>query len=474
MKANFCTLVVMALASAASAQTEVTIYNQGFGFIKEVRTLNLKAGRQSIAIEDVAQLIETNSVGIRSLTTPTGLEVLEQNYQFDLINPLAILNKSVGKTIRLNRVLPNGSKESIEGTLISSPTAMIGDGSGGSSMTWNGMVLRTPDGRILLNPSGEVEVMAVPEGLISKPTLLWDLIAETAGANKIELSYLTKGMNWNADYVLTMDGKGKADLKGWVTLVNNCGATFADANLKLLAGDVNRVQNFQRNAPARGGAMEMKADGGFQEESLFEYHLYTLQRPTTIRNNEQKQVTLLDAFGFEVKKKLIIDSMMHFGVYYPGEGEVGTGVIKPQVRLEFVNSKANKLGMPLPMGNVKVYQRDASGSLQMLGEDRIQHTPKDEKLSLVVGQSFDVVAGRKRLSYRRLTDRSFEEVFEVELRNRKEVSETVHVMERHYGDWSVKQSTDKFEKLDSTTQQYVITLKPNEVKKVVYTVVTKW
>ncbi len=473
MKANFCTLAAIALTSVASAQTEVTIYNQGFGFIKEVRTLNLKAGRQSIAIEDVAQLIETNSVGIRSLTTPTGLEVLEQNYQYDLINPLAILNKSVGKTIRLNRVLPNGSKESIEGTLISSPTAMIGDGSGGSSMTWNGMVLRTPDGRILLNPSGEVEVMAVPEGLISKPTLLWDLIAETAGANKIELSYLSKGMNWNADYVLTMDGKGKADLKGWVTLVNNCGATFADAKLKLLAGDVNRPQNFPAMA-GRGGGMEMKSADGFKEESLFEYHLYTLQRPTTIRNNEQKQVTLLDAYGFDVTKKLIVDSMMNYGVYYPNEGEVGTGVIKPQVRLEFVNSKANKLGMPLPMGNVKVYQRDASGSLQMLGEDRIQHTPKDEKLSLIVGQSFDVVCGRKRMSYRRLTDRSFEEVFEVELRNRKEVSETVHVMERHYGDWSIKLSTEKFEKLDSTTQQYVITLKPNEVKKVVYTVVTKW
>ena len=207
---------------------------------------------------------------------------------------------------------------------------------------------------------------------------------------------------------------------------------------------------------------------------MFEYHLYTLQRPASIRNKEIKQLSLLESTGVPVTKKLIVDSMLGFGMYYPGEGEVGTGVLKPQVRVEFENKKEFDLGIPLPMGNVKVYQRDKSGSVQMLGEDRIEHTPKDEKISLVVGRSFDVVAERKRLNFRRLSDRSFEETFEIELRNRKETPETVHVMERHYGDWQITKTSMDWKKLDSTTMEYVVELKAGEVRKVTYTIVTKW
>lgn len=467
-------VVAAALSCLATSQTEVTIYNQGFGLVKEVRTMMLKSGRQKIAVEDVAEQIETNSVGIRSITDPGGFEVLEQNYQYDLISPLAILNKAVGKTIKFHRVLPNGTREVIEGVLISSPTAVVG-GSEGGQTTWNGMVIRTLDGRILLNPSGEIEVSSIPEGLISKPTLLWDLIAQRAGEQKVELSYLSRGMSWNADYVLTLDGKGQADMKGWVTLVNASGATFKNATLKLLAGDVQRTSPGRRGPEMpRGGAGGIAMDKGFQEESLFEYHLYTLQRPTDLNNREQKQVSLLEAVGVKVEKRLIIDSMIAYGTYYPSEGEVGTGNIKPQVRIEFLNKAENKLGMPLPKGNIKVYQRDASGSVQMLGEDAIDHTPRDEKISLVVGTSFDVVANRKRLSYRRISDRSFEEVFEIEVRNRKATAETVHLLERHYGDWSITKTSDPWKKLDASTQQFVLDLKPNEEKKVTYTIVTRW
>lgn len=468
----YISLAVGLALSQGSTQPQITIYNQGFALVKEVRTFQLKTGRQSISVEDVAQQIETNSVGIRSLSG--GIEVLEQNYQYDLINPTAILNKAVGQQIKFHRVLPNGVKETVTGTLVSSPTAVVGNQQGGSSMTWNGMVIQTNDGRILLNPSGEIEVSSIPTGMISKPTLLWDLMADRAGATTIELSYLTRGMTWNADYVLLLEDESLAGLKGWVTLTNNSGATFENATLKLLAGDVNRARPPATAGRGAGGAEARRQDLGFQEEALFEYHLYTLQRPATVRNNEIKQLSLLEASGLKYTKKLILDSLRNYGIYYPNEGEIGTGMIKPQVRVEFENTKNNQMGMALPAGNVKVYQRDKSGSVQMLGEDRIQHTPRDEKVSLVVGQSFDVVAERKRLNYRQLGTRAFEQTFQIELRNRKEVPDTVYVLERHYGDWSVGQTSQSFEKLDANTMQYVVNLKAGEVVKVTYTVTTRW
>lgn len=467
--------IALVAALVQGGNPEVTVYNQGFGFIKELRTFNLRPGRQTVAVEDVAAMIETNSVGVRSITDVNAFQVLEQNYQYDLISVQAILNKAVGQQIRFHRVLPNGAKEILVGTLVSSPTAIVSDANGNQNQTYNGMVIKTDDGRIVLNPSGEIEVTSLPEGLISKPTLLWDLQVAKGGENTVELSYLTQGMNWKADYVFTLDGTSKADLLGWVTLTNNSGATFKDAKLKLLAGDVERAQPqgraFGRGA---GGAMEMKSADAFKEESLFEYHLYTLQRPATVKNREIKQVSLLEGHGIVYTKKLIVDALMDNWRFYPSEGEIGLGDIKPQVRVEFENSEKNDLGIPLPAGTVKVYQRDKSGSVQMLGEDRIDHTPKNEKISLVVGKSFDVRATRKRKNYRRINDRTFEQTFEVEVRNRKDTAETVHILERMWGDWKITQKNTDFEKLDANTAQWVVVLKPNEVKTVTYTVVTTW
>lgn len=464
----------MVLAQSSSAP-EVTIYNGGFGFVKEIRTLNLRQGIQDVAIEDVAASIEANSVGIRSLTDPNSFAVLEQNYQFDLINTLAILNKAVGSIIKLHRVLPNGSKETLEGVLMSSPTAMVNTGDG-AQMTWNGMVLKTADGRIFLNPSGEIEVPSIPEGMISKPTLLWMIQSGAAKTHQVELSYLTQGMNWQSDYVMTLDGTSKADFRGWVTLTNNSGKTFNDARLKLIAGDVQRARPPMLGGFGGGGrgAAEMKSADAFSEESLFEYHLYTLQRPASVRNKEQKQVSLLETTGVPYEKKLIVDSMLNFGMYYPSEGEIGTGDIKPLVKVEFVNKKENGLGMPLPKGRVKVYQRDKAGSVQMVGEDNIDHTPKDERLSLTVGRSFDVRATRKRTNFRRLSDRSFEETFEIEVRNRKEVAEKVYVYERHYAEWEIPKTSMAWNKLDSQTMEYIVELKANETKTITYTVITRW
>ncbi len=470
------TPIAIAAALAQAGSTEVTIYNQGFGFVKETRTFNLKVGRQNVIVEDVAAMIETNSVGIRSLTDPTSFQVLEQNYQYDLISPNAILNKAVGQKIRFHRMLANGTKEILQGTLLSSPTAVVSDANGNQSYTYNGMVIRTDEGGILLNPSGEIEVLSLPDGLISKPTLLWDIESTRAGENKVELSYLTQGISWKADYVFTLDSTSKADLMGWVTVTNNSGATYRDANLKLLAGDVDRAQNQPQRAGRGGGIEYVTADAqkSFTEETLFEYHLYTLQRPATVKNREIKQLSLLEGHGVPFTKKLTVDALMNNWRFYPSEGEVGTGDIKPQVRVEFLNNKASGLGMPLPAGTVKVYQRDKSGSVQMLGEDRIDHTPKEEKISLVVGRSFDVRATRKRTNYRRISDRSFEQTFEIEVRNRKETPETVHVIERQWGEWKITAKNMEFEKLDANAMQFVVALKAGEVKTVTYTVVTTW
>lgn len=464
------------LAALAPTSTEVTVYNAGFALVKELRTLDLKEGVQTIDVRDVAARIEPNSVGMASLSTPNGLSILEQNYKYDLISPYAILNKSVGKRIRFIRAFGN-SKETLEGTLLNAPTSIVASSDGGQQQTYNGMVIRADDGRIVLSPFGEIQVEAVPEGLISTPTLQWMLDSEKSGPNRIELSYLSQGMNWHADYVLLYDGKGSGDLKGWVTVDNQSGAKFVDAKLKLLAGDVYRAQTPQRvrevmykaAAPAA-----IDAAGAFKEEQLFEYHLYTLQRPATLANNETKQLSLLEGQGVSVVKRLIIDSMEGYFGYYPNEGEVGTGDIKPQVRLEFKNSKENHLGIPLPKGTIKVYQRDASGSVQMLGEAAIDHTPRDEKLSLAVGQAFDIRASRKRTNYHRVSGNTFEESFEIELRNRKDTAETVDVLERHWGDWRILSASDNWDKADSNTMLFKIALAPQQVKKVTYTVRTSW
>lgn len=473
----------LCLAMAASqdqvSATQLTVYNQGFGLVKETRSLQLRQGRQQVAIEDVAQRIEPSSVGIRSVSAPGSFEVLEQNYQYDLISTQAILNKAVGGRIVLNRVLPNGQRERIEGILLSSPSSIIGTPEGGPRYQYNGMVVRTDDGRILLDPSGEIEVSSIPEGLISRPTLLWDLEAEKGGSNTVELSYITQGISWAADYVLTLEATGKSgDLKGWVTINNNAGATFRDARLKLLAGDVQRNAG---NGGATGAPMEMmrKADTGFQEEQFSEYHLYTLQRPATVRNNEMKQLSLLEATGVSVTKRLLFDAMEQFGQYRPGEGAIGTGALKPVVKLEIENSKANNLGMPLPMGQFKVYQRDNSGAVQLLGEDRIAHTPRDEKLSLVMGKAFDIVGERKRTQFSWLRTaggaiNGARETFEIQVRNRKDTPETIDVMERHYGVFKIIDSNYKFTLADSNSALFVVPVKANDQATLKYTVETYW
>lgn len=467
--------LLAASAMLAPNTTELTIYNQGLGFIKEVRVVKLKKGQQHVNVEDVAQLIDASSVALKVLNNPGSVSIFEQNYQYDLISPMAILNKSVGKRVRFTRTMGT-SKESIEGVLLSSPTAVTNNGDG-SSYSYNGLVIKANDGRIILSPQGEIDVLEMPEGLISKPSLLWNLESDKDQDANMELSYLTNGFNWNANYVFTIDEKGTGDLQGWVSLTNNCGLSFENAKLKLLAGDVNIVRPRGRPGGFGGGAapeMAMKMDAGMSEESLFEYHLYTLNRPATVKNKETKQLNLLEGAGIPFKKQIVFDSMAGFDNYYPNEGSIGVGALSPMVKLKFVNDDKSHLGMPMPAGKVRLYSRDASGSVQFVGEDQINHTPRDEKITLNVGRSFDVRADRKRTDFKRISPNSVRESFEVEVRNRKKTDETVYLYERHWGDWKVTDKSMDFVKEDANTMVFEIKLKAGEERKITYTVDTKW
>ena len=461
-------------ALLAPGSTEITVYNQGLGFVKDIRSVKLRKGQQKVNVEDVAQLIDATSVGFKCLNNPGSISVLEQNYQYDLISPQAILEKSVGKRVRFTRSMGN-TKESVQGILMSSPTSVVNTGNG-SEYSYNGLVIKADDGRIILSPQGEIDVMEMPTGLISRPSLVWELESDKDQTAQMELSYLTGGMSWTANYVMTLGDSGKADIQGWVTLNNQSGLSFLDASLKLLAGDVNVVRP-QNRGGFGGGRAEMamaKAADGFQEESLFEYHLYTLGRPASVRNKETKQLSLLEGADIPFKKQIVFDSMAGYGNYYPSEGEIGVGALSPMVKIKFVNDKESHLGMPMPAGKFRMYQRDSKGSLQYLGEDQINHTPRDEKISLNVGRSFDVRADRKRIDFKRLSPTSFRETFQIEVRNRKKEDAVVYLYERHWGDWKVTEKSDDFVKDDSNTMVFELKLKAGEVKAVTYTVETKW
>ena len=449
----------LALASAllVSGSTEITVYNQGLGFVKDVRTLHLSRGQQNVVVDDVAQLIDATSVGFKCLSNPGSVSVLEQNYQYDLVSPEAILQKSLGKRIRFTRSIAN-QKESVEGILMSSPTSVVNTGNG-HEYSYNGLVIKTDDGRIILSPAGEIEVLAMPEGLISKPSLLWQLTSTSDQDAKMELSYLTKGMRWTANYVMTLGGTNSADIQGWVTLNNTSGVGFTDAKLRLLAGDVNVAKDEALLEPVRSSWEEkpqFKARQAMKEESFFEYHLYTLDRPASVRNKETKQLSLLEGSNVPYKKI----------VTFEADGGQGEGDLESAVKVKFVNNKKSNLGMPMPAGKARLYQRDASGSLQFLGEDEIKHTPSDEKMSLTVGKSFDIKANHKRTSYSVTGKRSARSGYEVEFRNRKKEAATVYFFQHIGGDWKMVSNSDPFVKEDSGTAVFEVKLKAGEVRTI--------
>jgi hypothetical protein len=427
-----------AATSTIENQTSVaiTVYNSNISLVKDTRNLRLQRGASQLRFMDVAQQINPTTVHIKSLTAPNALEVVEQSYEYDLLNPQKLLDKYVGKELTLVlRKLENNTEQlaPTRATLLSNN---------------NGQVWQIGD-QITINPTNVAEIRfdRLPADLIAKPTLVWTLNNTGGDTHTVEASYLTAGMGWRADYVVVVNKDDtKADLNGWVTVNNNSGAAYRDAELKLVAGDVNRVREememAQRAAPAKVTAAAPQPQ--FQEQAFFEYHLYTLQRKTTLKNNETKQISLLSAANFNVKKELVLNGQPY---YYQGYNNPGEPIKeKVGVFVEFKNSKDNGLGQPLPAGVVRVYKADQSNAQQFIGESRIDHTPKDEAVRVKLGDAFDVVAERKQTDYKTIARRVFEYAYEIRLRNHKEEAVTVIVNEPIGGDWEIVNSTFPAEK----------------------------
>jgi hypothetical protein len=363
---------------------------------------------------------------LRSLTEPKGFSVIEQNFDFDLLTPQKLLEKYVGKRVQVIRSHPQTGEETAEDAVVLAAS--------------DGVVLKIGD-RIETGVPGRLVYPDVPANLRDRPTLVIQLQSGTEKPQQLALSYLTGGLSWRADYVAELGAADdRLDLSGWVTLTNQSGATYRNARLQLVAGDVHRVRDELRLA--RTLAVEeamVKAAPQMAEEALFEYHLYTLGRPTTIAENQTKQVALLTAAGVPVSKELLLSGSDYY--YRSSVGELGQK-LKVGVFVEFENREKTGLGLPLPKGVVRVYKKDAAGGAQFVGEDAIDHTPKNEKVRLKLGDAFDVTADKKQTDFKKLAGSGrynyvFESAYRIELKNAKKEAVTVKVQEPMPGDWEM-------------------------------------
>ncbi|MFO0613263.1 MAG: DUF4139 domain-containing protein [Polyangiaceae bacterium] len=444
--------------SATREKVGITVYNQNFGLVREVRSVDLAKGRVALEFGDVSALIQPETVALKALDDPNALSVLEQNYRYDLLTPEKLLEKYVGKQVKVLRWNEKlGQDEEKDATVLSVE--------GGTTLQIGSEITAGFPGRITFP--------GVPDNLIAKPTLVW-LLASTVEKQRIEATYLTQGLNWHADYVLVVDKDDTVgDLHGWVTLANDTGTTFKSAELKLVAGDVQRLNpNVITLQEVTVAPPEEPAPPPFQEEGLFEYHLYTLDHPTDLLDKEQKQVTLLDAVGVGVTKKLIFSG---FDGYYhaPYNGMVSSNQ-KVSVFLDFENSEKNHMGMPLPKGTVRVYKADGSGARQFIGEDAIDHTPRDEKIRVKMGEAFDVVADRKQTDWTAIDECSSESAYEIEIRNHKDNAEKVEIDEPVSGDWEILNSSHESKRKDAHMFVFDVDVPAKGKTTVTYRVRVRW
>jgi hypothetical protein len=438
------TMAAQAKEVAQPRDVAVTIYNEDLALIREVRPVELDEGSAVYRLPEVSGQLKPETVHL-SFPDGAAFKLLEQNYDYDLVSVDKLLEKFIGRQLVL---IDDETKTNIQVTLLS---------------TSGGRVVRDNEGQILINPPGRV---VLPPGsadeLLLRPTLSWQLWSELSGRHDAEITYLSGGLSWQADYVVLLNADDTAgDIEGWVTVRNYSGTTYNDAHLKLVAGDVNVVRkNMQPPAPAM---VEMRAataaPAGFQEEQFFEYHLYDLPRATTIRNNQMKQIGLLTATGVPFEKLLIFDGI--------NGGDT-------RVEMQFTNEEEAGMGMPLPKGTVRVFKQDSSGDAQFVGEDSIDHTPKDEDVRLYIGNAFDIVGETKRTEYTDLK-KGYTASYEVTLKNHKEnedVKVTVPVVVR--GDWRITQSNYDYEMKDASTAQFEIPVKADGEATLTFSFKVTW
>ncbi|HXN22180.1 MAG TPA: DUF4139 domain-containing protein [Candidatus Dormibacteraeota bacterium] len=441
----------------------VTVYNSNIALVRDVRQITLPTGSFLLRFEDIAATINPATVHFRSLSEPDKLTVLEQNYEYDLLDPAKLLHKYVGREVTLERTyLDNNTTkhEDIKATLLADN---------------NGTVWRIGKDIVTGVYAQSYRFPEVPETLYDRPTLLWSLENGGARKHKVEASYLATNLSWNADYVLTIARDDKAgDLDGWVTLTNNSGAAFKKARLQLVAGDVHRVQEQYARDAAKMEVMSRAAGvaGNFAQENFSEYHLYTLGRRTSVFDKESKQISLLNATAVPVGKVFVVEGQQF---YYHNPQHPGTP-LKDVVKVfyKFRNEEKAGLGIPLPAGNVRVYQTDSKGGILFVGEDHIDHTPKDESLTIHIGNAFDVVCERKQTDFRKLSDRVYEMEFEITLRNHKESPIIVEINEPIGGDWEMLSSSHKYTKTAAFAAQFHVPVEKNGSAVLKYRIRMHW
>lgn len=452
-------------STSLSDQTELalTVYNSNIALIRDVRQLQLPSGTFRLKFMDIAATVNPATVHFRSLTEPEKVAVLEQNYEYDLLEPNKLLNKYVGKEVTLVRTYMDNNTTKYEEI----KAILLADNNGPVWKIGNDIVTGT---------YGEsYRFPEVPPNLYDRPTLMMSL--ENSGAHKqtIETSYLANNLSWNADYVLTVARDDKAaDLDGWVTLINNSGTAFHNAKLQLVAGDLHRL-------PQPGGsvggviasqATMAKAAPQFQQENFSEYHLYTFGRRTSVEDKETKQISLLEGSGVPVEKLFVVNGQNY---YYRSAQTPGAPLKDPvMVFYKFKNEEKSGLGIPLPGGNLRVYQKDSRGGLFFIGEDHIDHTPKDEFVNIKIGNAFDVVAEHKQTDFKKIADRVYEMEFEITLRNHKDTPITIEVNEPIGGDWEMLESTFPAKKTAAFAAQFQIPVKPNGESVLKYRIRIHW
>lgn len=443
----FGLIVAMPLISQ-QRDIAITVYNNDLAVVKDIRTLDLKNGMSELKYLEVAARIDPTSVHFKSLSAPEKVAIIEQNYEYDLVSADKIAEKYLDKDIAISLK----DKNTINGQLLSFD---------GSYLT-----LKTESGVIKLisrDNIANIDFPKLPEGLITRPTLVWTINNNQPGNHKTEVSYLTSGMNWHAEYVaVAKDNDQKLELNAWVSIDNRSGATYPEAKLKLIAGEVHQVMQARPMRMAKGYVMQaMDASAPqFEEKSFFEYHLYTLKRATTIKQNQIKQISLFPSVETKVNKIYTYESSR-------SQDDV-------RVNLEFFNSKQNGLGMPLPGGKVRVYKEDPDdASLEYIGEDLIEHTPKDEKIRMFLGNAFDIKAERAMTDKVSTGKESYTETWQIKLRNHKDSAVDIVVIEKLYGFWEIKKTTHEYKKKDATTVEFSVNVPKDQEVVLEYMVAFK-
>jgi len=440
-------LISTSLFALDRKEVSLTVYNQNFAVIKDVRTADIKKGLNKIDFDETPTSIISESVRVKF--PKADVNILEQNFEYDLINSDKMLSKFIDNQIKV--ITKDNNMYS--GSLLSFDASYI--------------LIKADDGKVNMLSRENIktlEFVKMPSDFKTKPTLVWLLNSAKSSKEDIEVSYMANNFSWQADYVVTLDSKDKnLDINAWVSITNNSGASYENAKLKLMAGDVNIVSAPPMYASLAGRAnksllMEDSA-AQFEEKNFFEYHIYNLSRKADLKNNQTKQISLFNASSIKAEKVYSYDGALYKWYFYDNWRNQGSNK-KVDVSIKFKNSKDNNLGMPFPKGKIRIYKKDEN-SVEFVGEDEIDHTPKDEYIELTVGQAFDISASRKIMNHQVVATNIYRDSYEIKIKNHKDEPVKVIIKERQWGDWKIIETTHEYVKKDKNTLEFVINVEKN-------------